>query len=162
MQNLTIKSISLSILVACSFQSFSQGLFIERHKADINQCYENSMLTTISPHALDSRTQSCLKVLNDKLSKRDNQAIAAHNLAVIYYKAGDLLNAQRNFEESIRLKPGLISSYHLLAQVHCHQGHLQLAADSYEQLLAIDSSNLTAARNLQMLNAKLYTLAAKR
>jgi tetratricopeptide (TPR) repeat protein len=161
MQRQTTQSICLFILLFSSFNVFSQGLFIERNKAYIDACYENTMSASESALTIEEKAQPCARVLNDDRSHSNNKAMASHNLAAIYFNAGDFMKAEKYAKKSIRLARGQAETHILLGHIYYNSNNLQLAAEAYKKVLSMDSSNVIAAKNLKVINSKLYTLTAK-
>ena len=163
MQTQTIKLLAISFTTLLSSACFAttDNMFIERYNTQLSACYDNSMLGSDSDIDTNESIKPCKKVLHATLSTQNNKAMASHNLALIYYNAGDLSNAKKYAIESISYKSGLASSHILLAQVYYLQRELQLAADAYERSLELDSTNLHVAKNLKAINSKLVALAAK-
>ncbi len=89
-----------------------------------------------------------ISVWEDTVAKHPEKARSRYNLGSLYAEEGRMVEAKREFEKAIEIRPGFSKPHNNLGNIYYSEGRFEEAAREYKLAAELDQANVEALYNL--------------
>ncbi|MCA1900853.1 MAG: tetratricopeptide repeat protein [Candidatus Hydrogenedens sp.] len=115
-----------------------QALSLEPNSEVVRKNLTNSLQALADEKAKKNEYREAINLVNDALKVDNNNFLAHLQLGAFLLNTGQLADAIRHLETSIRLKPGYLDAHELLGEAYYRDNDILSARTQWEYVLQVD------------------------